>query len=581
MSLICLSSAQAQNQPRIDSLLQVISSGVSDKEFVDTHVKVAFEYMSFDSLETAKYAQLAIEKANRIDYQEGELNALFCIAWVNMRFLHYAKAEELYKKIIRGAKKIDHKKGLIQGHNGLGALYASQGSYKKALTYFFKALEFFKELNNKHEMIACYINIGIAYKSLGNLNESLEYNFKALELAKEVDDQRKIAIIYNGIAGIYNQQENIEEALDYCHKALKIFEEIEDNLWTAGMYSNIGTILCLQSDCQQGLDYFYKALAIQKELGDDVGVSDCYTHIGGSYEMLKDYKKALEFYNKSLKARKKAGNSAELGLTLLGIGKVYLKQKKLLEAKKYLSEAVSIAREKRQASVLRDAAQNLSTVEKELNNYKSAYEYYVLFKEMTDSLSNEEQTKKVTRLEAEYKFQQEKDSIQLANNAERQLLKKDVEKKGLLQVFMLTVLVLVGSLLLVAFLFLRTKTRANKELTEKSRQLMLKNNEIEAQSEKITHLNCILKQNLDEATEDLLFKNQKLSEYAYYNSHETRAPICQLLGLTNIINTDNVDEETALILKNIKISAVKLDIITKKMNKVLEETNFFKDSHLK
>ena len=82
---------------------------------------------------------------------------------------------------------------------------------------------------------------------------------------------------------------------------------------------------------------------------------------------------------------------------------------------------------------------------------------------------------------------------------------------------------------------------------------------------------------LEENLRELQLRNEKLTEFANYNSHHTRAPIARLLLLMQVIKTDEVDQEQALLLKNVKESAEELDSVVRKMNDILTQVDFYED----
>jgi len=114
-----------------------------------------------------------------------------------------------------------------------------------------------------------------------------------------------------------------------------------------------------------------------------------------------------------------------------------------------------ISKENAYLKNIQDATELLVQVEENLGNYKAAYEYHVLYKQISDSLFNEAQTKKLTRLELNYEFEQEKDSIQTANEKEQLVLEKDIENRKTIQLASFVGLGLSFALVIVLIFFFR------------------------------------------------------------------------------------------------------------------------------
>lgn len=69
---------------------------------------------------------------------------------------------------------------------------------------------------------------------------------------------------------------------------------------------------------------------------------------------------------------------------------------------------------------------------------------------------------------------------------------------------------------------------------------------------------------------ELINQNQQLQQFGYITSHNLRAPIANILGLTQIFNTTNpVDPINQIAIENIKKATVKLDDIIKDLNEIL------------
>ena len=513
----------------IDSLQQVLKSNISDKEKVDTYVRLAEKYSDSDSSKTVKYATKARELATKINYTKGKIEALHEIAWVNLQKGNIHIAERLFKQEIQEAEANNNLKSKAYGLNGLGILADYQGNYEKALTYHFQALEIRKKLNNPREIGVSYSNIGFVYEIKGDNQKALEFHLKSFEIYKKIGAKKDMGYAYSDIGLIYSSLGNYEQALEYYFKSLEIFEELEDKQGISYSFDNIGLIYKEQEEYEQALEYYFKSLEIFEESGNKLEISALYQDIGAIYQIRDDYDTALGYYQKSLEIYQEVDYKAGVGfsyttigfiyleqdklneaksyfskalelyeiidakaekpLTLIGIGKVYMQQQKWELAQNYLYQAITLAQEMGVLANIRDIAEQLALVEKELGNYKAAYEYHTLFKQMADSLKNKEQIEKLTRLEMNYEFSKEKDSIQTANEKEQLILEKDIKNRKNTQIATYIGLGLLGVLLLISYLFLRSKQKSNQLLTQKSKELTTVNQEIQVVNEELKTAN--------------------------------------------------------------------------------------------
>ncbi|WP_462247312.1 hypothetical protein [Ekhidna sp.] len=108
--------------PEIDSLVELTNSDIPQKDKVDIYNKLAFKFLVFDSVSTAKYGSEAIKIASEIGYTEGESDAYYAIGWVTKVFGHHTKAIELFNKVLEVSSRSDYVKGLANGYMVLAML---------------------------------------------------------------------------------------------------------------------------------------------------------------------------------------------------------------------------------------------------------------------------------------------------------------------------------------------------------------------------------------------------------------------------------------------------------------------------
>lgn len=107
------------------------------------------------------------------------------------------------------------------------------------------------------------------------------------------------------------------------------------------------------------------------------------------------------------------------------------------------------------------------------------------------------------------------------------------------------------------------------EIHEMNEEIQAQNEELKQQSEEIYSTNENLEKIVQERTIQLREQNKKLSEYAFINSHELRAPICRMLGLLNLLPiTDKTEHPN--IFNLITNTGIELDQISKEINLMLD-----------
>ncbi len=106
-------------------------------------------------------------------------------------------------------------------------------------------------------------------------------------------------------------------------------------------------------------------------------------------------------------------------------------------------------------------------------------------------------------------------------------------------------------------------TAINEELTQSNHALIRLNNEIHT-------LNQNLELTIAKRTEELAQKNERLTEYAFYNAHKLRAPFCRIKGLLQLKAISNLSEQ-AYIDALVQVELEELDKLIKEIQRIVSE----------
>ena len=265
-------------------------------------------------------------------------------------------------------------------------------------------------------------NIGYIYQLQGQIDKTLEFLHKSLAIREKINDKQGISNSLNNIAFIYQNHGQIEKALEYYHKSLAINEEINDKGALAYSLNNIAFLSQQKGEIDKALEYYDKSLSIRKEIKDKRGIAESLHNIASIYQDKKEIDKALEYFNESLSIYEEINDKQGTAITLNSIGKIEFDQGKYKEAEARSSRSLEIGKELGYPEIISSASKMLSDIYAKTDRYKNAYENYVLFKKMADSVFNRETQKSVVEKQMQYEFEK-KETV----------LKADQEKKNIAQ----------------------------------------------------------------------------------------------------------------------------------------------------
>lgn len=449
--------AQKKGQDLVDSLLNELSKEKTDTIKVKVLNKLSKTYAFINADEALQYAGQALVIAQKVKWDKGISAANFWIGHSYMAKSEYQKAIKYFNIALVISKKIKNKEYEAQIYNYMGWAYEGIYDYNKSILYYKKSIALYAELKSKRNVAGALLNLGVAYyhsfenekmldcytkalnifESIGDSNgmslaygnlalyyqnradypKSLEYFFKNLKIMEAKDDEPGIAGTCANIGiTFFNIGEN-SKALEYQLRALKIHTKTGNKKGIAGSLNNIGTIY-QTSDTAKALKYFREALKINRETGDRNFESINLINIGSIFHFCSDYEKSLQYYKKALQISKEIGNYSNFSSCYVAIGEAYRwiaidSNKTYLNkmfggdqmaafktALAYSDTGINVLKQIGEPKDLKDAYLGVSQLYVKIGRYDSALVNYQKYVALKDSMYNEENLKKISRLEA-------------------------------------------------------------------------------------------------------------------------------------------------------------------------------------
>ncbi len=360
------------------------------------------------------------------------LDAMDNLAW-NYKGNNPDTAIVLAKQLLQLAINAKSKKYQANAFTTLGVCYKFLGNYPKAVDYYLKALKIMEQLKNNSGIASCNMNIGIVYSNLSNYTKAQSYLSKSLQVFLNLKDKKSIAVCYANIGTIYAKQSKHKEALKYFMKCLSLQLELKNKQGIGMSYGNIGNVYDVLGDNEKALFYHYKALELRRLINDKHGVAVCYNNIAES--------KLLN----TTDAIKYADSALQISTSIFDIASQQLAYQTL--------------------------AQNYAKI----NNYKQAYQNHVKFKQLTDSIFNENNSKQLGDLKTQFEVDKKETELKLKAQGEQDKLKAiaNEEKKRQQIVITLVSFVLLLVVVFLFFLFNRFRiTNRQKNIIQQQKTLV-------------------------------------------------------------------------------------------------------------
>jgi tetratricopeptide (TPR) repeat protein len=345
------------------------------------------------------------------------------------------------------------------------------GNYNKSLEYYSKARKLAEIIKDENELSILLINLGLTYSNLGNYPRAIEVYLKALDITEKLNSSKNSASVLINIGNVYYYLKNYPKALPYYRQAFDIAREIDDNAIIKSALNNIGEIYRIQGDYYEAMLYFEQSLELAKKYNDTKGEALVYFNFGLIKNAKKKYREALDYFEMSIDIYRNMGLKKRIAATLNEIGKTQYFLNNYPGCVSYCSKALVLAEEIGSKEIVRQALGNLSDAYAAKYDYQKAYEYHLLFKNMHDSIFNEENQRKLKEMEFEKK------EVKYQGEIKRQQLQRNYLIIGISVLLILVFYILRSSIL---------RRRAYMQIAAQKQVIEEKNNLLEKQKEEIT-----------------------------------------------------------------------------------------------
>ena len=180
-----------------------------------------------------------------------------------------------------------------------------------------------------------------------DLKKTQEYALKVLELSEKSGYTRGISLGNFYLAQVYLDY-NSQLAGSFLIESLKHAKNISDSVLINSINNSFGILYQNANDHEMALKYFHKVLNSYLVNGNDSLAAAMYNNLGISYEELQYDSLAMDNYLRATQINEQNGNLEWLARNNQNLGNYYLKHNQPLEAGRYLTKSLDIAKKKQQ-----------------------------------------------------------------------------------------------------------------------------------------------------------------------------------------------------------------------------------------
>jgi serine/threonine protein kinase/tetratricopeptide (TPR) repeat protein len=298
----------------------------------------------------------AYTMAIQMDNQEQEAASLHFMA---VAYAMLSKPEESLRNEEQALaiwRRIGQKRGLALSLNEMATVQALLGKPKDALANFQQALQVRREIGDRRGLGDTLIDLGNFYNDRGDHDQALKMYKEALQLQRDLGNESLQAICLNNIGTVYSQKGQYEDSLTYYQQALELREKSKQPRDIVEAVHNLGETSAQMGQYDQAISYYLKALDLRRTMDDPRGAAIESYSLGTLFDYQGRFGAAINSKQEGLKNfRDIKDRTSWMAKMLDGVAEALILAGRGDEAKDYLDEALSLARELKTDGVVAEA----------------------------------------------------------------------------------------------------------------------------------------------------------------------------------------------------------------------------------
>ena len=402
-------------------------------------------------------------------------------------------------------------------------------SADSVFAYSKKALAYAKEAGyGQGESVSLRV-MGNGYALNGDYANMLACYQQSLAIAEKINNPMCVAkATINMAVMYYTQIEQYDESMVLLKKAGDIFESLRDSLDLVKTLTSGADIWLEEKQYDKAWQDYQRSLTIAKAMKNEYLVVTTNYNIGLILFLKGLYKESLPYSLRTLDYFSHTDDKMRIARTAITVAETNFHLAQYPAALKYARQGLETATEIKAKLQMKNAEKILAEVYDTTRDIHNALKSFKLYKDLSDSLLNEDMLKKTAKMEARYEYEKKEARLKLEQQNKDAMHQHTVRIKEL-EIAIAALLIL----LLSVTIFVLFRSRAVKQ---KINKILLENNE-----------------KIERQALQLYMNNQEKDKLFSIVAHDLKMPIYSLQQMLTLLKEDSLSEaKIKILIKELK-----------------------------
>lgn len=369
-------------------------------------------------------AEILLQEQKRIldqcDYPDFQLNFHLNVANIENQLYHYQSAEGHFLKAIELLEERGTIKQQAEAMIDYTGTLINMERMDEATEMLEKVNRLLKHFPERGLAARIICREGFVYLHYANYSGAIELLLEADKLINTLDrplelkDYYFLTLIHSGLGKIYERNDEHDKSVEAYRKVVRMCESMQMRTRLAWHYLNVGNGYLAMSDLVSAREYFYKAINIGDDTSERAKAS-AYANLGFCYYEEQQYEEALDFFERaeSIYQSISADDYYNLSIIEAWRGRLYSELGKKEETLEHFALAYSYASAGEDYRQLSNISKDIANFYADQNDYKSAYEYQLLYNRFSEQYTEQVNKRKQVELDVKYEASKKKQEAEL------------------------------------------------------------------------------------------------------------------------------------------------------------------------